>query len=210
MANLWLQTAATINASKTQVNASLQQMAATQAQLQQQQQQMMQQMAMMSFTPQQVVAPAQYIPAPVQYNPMFQQQQGTRYAGTRTGGRGRGGSHGGCSRCGRSGGRGGMMMPAPMPFMGGTQMIPYLPIGAQQQVQHPPNPRFSNIVKLFANQNVCFTCGFNVEDWHTSATCPPKKAGHQDGFTCAKYMEYECANHKFCRKGMHKTMYPSM
>jgi hypothetical protein len=51
MANLSLQMAATIKASKTQVNASLQQMAATQAQLQQQQQQMMQQMAMMSFTP---------------------------------------------------------------------------------------------------------------------------------------------------------------
>ncbi len=140
MANLLLQTAATINANKTQVNASLQQMEATQAQLQQQQQQMMQQMVMMSFTPQQVAAPAQYIPAPIQYNSMFQQQQGTWYAGTRTGGRGRGGSRGGRSRRGRSGGRGGMMMPAPMPFIGGTQMIPYLPIGAQQQVQHPPNP----------------------------------------------------------------------
>jgi hypothetical protein len=170
----------------------------------------MQQMAMMSFTPQQVAAPTQYIPAPVQYNPMFQQQQGTRYAGTRTGGHGRGGSRGGRSRRGRSGGCGGMMMPAPMPFIGGTQMIPYLPIGVQQQVQHPPNPRFSNIVKLFANQNVCFTCGFDVEDWHTSATCPNKKAGHQDGFIRANYMEYKRANHRFRRKGMHKMMYPSI
>jgi hypothetical protein len=73
MANLLLQTAAMIEASRTQVNASLQQMAATQAQLQQQQQHMMQQMAMMSFAPQQVAAP-------VQYNPMFQQQYDTRYA----------------------------------------------------------------------------------------------------------------------------------
>ncbi len=47
------------------------------------------------------------------------------------------------------------------------------------------------------NQNVCFTCGFNVKDWHTSATCPRKKQGHQDGFTCSNYMEYESANHQF-------------
>jgi hypothetical protein len=42
MANLLLQTAATIKARRTQVNAILQQMATNQAQLQQQQQQMMQ------------------------------------------------------------------------------------------------------------------------------------------------------------------------
>jgi hypothetical protein len=101
-------------------------------------------------------------------------------------------------------------MTAPMPFIGGNQMIPYIPSGAQQQMQPPPNRRFSNIVKLFANQNVCFTCGFDVEDWHTSATCPNKKSGHQDGFTRSNYMEYERANHQFCRKAMHKTMYPSM
>jgi hypothetical protein len=125
MANLSLQTAATIEASRTQVNASLQQMAATQAQLQQQQQHMMQQMVMMLFAPQQVAAP-------VQYNPMFQQQYDTRYAVPGTGGtiqigRGQGGTRGGRSRRGRSGRSGGRMMPAPMPYIGGTQMIPYLP-----------------------------------------------------------------------------------
>jgi hypothetical protein len=51
MANLLLQTTATIKASRMQVNATLQQMATNQAQLQQQQQQMMQQMAMMLFAP---------------------------------------------------------------------------------------------------------------------------------------------------------------
>ncbi len=42
-----------------------------------------------------------------------------------------------------------------------------------------------------------------------SATCNKKKPGHQDGFTHYNYMEYECVNHPFCRKAMHKTMYPS-
>jgi hypothetical protein len=97
-----------------------------------------------------------------------------------------------------------------MLFIGGNQMIPYIPRDAQQQPQPPLKPQFSNIVKLFANQNVCFMCGFDMEDWHMSTTCPNKKLGHQDGFTRSNYMDYKHANHKFCRKGMHKTMYPSM
>jgi hypothetical protein len=65
MANLSLQTAATIEASRTQVNATLQQMAMNQAQLQQQQQQMMQQMAMMLFAPRQNSSHnAAYVPPP--------------------------------------------------------------------------------------------------------------------------------------------------
>ncbi len=66
MANLSLQTAATIEASRTQVNATLQQMATNEAQLQQQQQQMMQQMAMMSFAPRQNSGRnTAYVPPPV-------------------------------------------------------------------------------------------------------------------------------------------------
>ncbi len=68
----------------------------------------------------------------------------------------------------------------------------------------------ANVVKQWANQNVSFSCGFNVEDWHTSAMCPRKKMGHMDSFTCSNYLEYEWANHQFCRKAMHKTMHPNM
>ncbi len=220
MVNLLLQTAVTIKASRMQVNVTLQQMATNQAQLQQQQQQMMQQMAMMMFAPQQnagcntvyVPPPAAtqtYAPlpwAPMPYQQGFQ-QPGGHFAMQQPGGCG-GRSRGGCIRRARGGGQGGI--PVPMPFIDGTQMIPYILGGVQQQPQLPPKLQFSNIVKLFANQNVCFTCGFGMEDWHTSTTCPNKKLGHQDGFTRSNYMEYECANHKFCRKGMHKTMYPSM
>jgi hypothetical protein len=95
-----------------------------------------------------------------------------------------------------------------MPYIGGNQMIPYIPAGMQNA--QPFNVHLSNITISFANQNVCFMCRFNVEDWHTSATCLRKKQGHQDGFTRSNYMEYECANHQFCCKAMHKTMYPTM
>ncbi len=220
MANLSLQTMATIKASRMQVNATLQQMATNQAQLQQQQQQMMQQMKMMLFVPQQnagcntayvppPVATQAYAPspwAPMPYQQSFQ-QPGGRFSMQQPVGRG-GHSRGGRIRRARGGGRGGI--PVPMPFISGTQMIPYIPGGAQQQPQPPPKQQFTNIVKLFANQNVCFTCRFDVEDWHPSTTCPNKKLGHQDGFTRSNYMEYACANHEFCKKGMHKTMYPSM
>ena len=87
-------------------------------------------------------------------------------------------------------------------------MIPYIPAGVQPQP--PPNPRYSNVVKQWANQKVCFNCGFDVDDGHTSAACTRKKAGHQDGFTCSNYLEYKHANHQFCCKAMHKTMYPNM
>jgi hypothetical protein len=87
-------------------------------------------------------------------------------------------------------------------------MIPYILAGMQNT--QSVNVHFSNITKSFANQNVCFACGFDVEDWHTSATCPRKKQGHQDGFTPSNYMEYEHTNHQFCCKVMHKTMYPTM
>jgi hypothetical protein len=88
-----------------------------------------------------------------------------------------------------------------MPYVGGTQLVPYVP-GGQQQSNQP------NTTKYFSNQNVCFSCGFDVEDWHTSATCPRKKQGHQDGFTRANYMQYEHAGYPFCKKAMHKNVYP--
>ena len=102
-------------------------------------------------------------------------------------------------------------MPPPQiqyPAVGGTSIIPYIPAGFQPH-HRQRNPVFSNIVKVYVNQSVCFLCGFDVEDEHTSATCINKKVGHQDGFTRSNYMECERANHPFCKKGMHKTMYPS-
>jgi hypothetical protein len=73
-----------------------------------------------------------------------------------------------------------------IPFNNGAA-ISYIPAGMQPAQQQ--NQRHSNVTKQWANQNVCFTCGFDVEDWHTSATCTRKKMGHMDGFTRSNYME---------------------
>jgi hypothetical protein len=36
----------------------------------------------------------------------------------------------------------------------------------------PRGTLHSNIMKQFANMNACFSCSFEVEDGHTSKTCP--------------------------------------
>ena len=44
-------------------------------------------------------------------------------------------------------------------------------------------PMYSNIVR-YSNMNVCFSCGFNVENGHTSRTCPQvqRRANHQEAY----------------------------
>jgi hypothetical protein len=206
MANLSAQTAASLKANAMQINASLQQLATNKMQLHQQQQSLMQQMAMLTTNAATTrnntyVAPPTQIYAP---SPLHGFQQQSYYPNCGDG-RGGGCSRGGRARCTR-GGRGcGTPMPPPVLYVGAN--IPYIPAGANPPPQQR-NPNFSNIVKAYANQNVCYLCGFDVEDWHTSATCNQKKPGHQDGFTCSNYMEYERANHPFSQKAMHKTVYP--
>ena len=88
-----------------------------------------------------------------------------------------------------------------MPYVGGAQMVQY----TQRGVTSVLNP-----VKYYANQNACFSCGFDIEEGHTSAMCVTPKPNHKAGFTQANYKQYKQAGHQFSRKGMHKTMYPNM
>ncbi len=89
-----------------------------------------------------------YAPPPLQ----GLQQQQPNYP-PRGGGQGGGRSrHDGCGQRGRG------QMPPPQiqyPTIGGTSIIPYIPAGFQPR-PHQCNPDFSNIVKVYANQNVCF------------------------------------------------------
>jgi hypothetical protein len=205
MANLSVQMAASLEANTSQINASLQQLANHNAQLHQQQQSLMQQMAMLT-TNVATTRNNKYVAPPTQIYalpPLHGFQQQSYYPHCRDG-HGGGCSCGGCARRARSGGGCGTPMPPPTPYVGTN--IPYIPAGVDLP-QH--NSRSSNIVKAYANQNVYYLCSFDVEDWHTSATCNQKKPGHQDGFTHSNYMEYERTNHPFSRKAMHKTMYPS-
>jgi len=173
MANLSAQTAASNEANASQINASLQQLVANNTQLHQQQQAMMQQMAML-MTNATVARPTAYVPPMTYTAPPTQIYAAPPLQGIYTP---RGGGCGGAHSRGRRGrprGRGngapGQIMRPPLPYVGGTGIIPYIPSGIQPPALPPVNPRYSNITKSYANQNVCYSCGFDVEDWHTSAT----------------------------------------
>ena len=70
-----------------------------------------------------------------------------------------------------------------------------------------------NIVKVYNNWNMCYSCGFDVvEDAHTSDTCPQhwRKTGHQTGCNRCNYQQYIAQGHKPRMKGAHKTQLPTM
>jgi hypothetical protein len=192
----------------SEIATAINQLAANQIAIQQQ-------MAAMTFAaPPPVVQPPFRIP-PIQQ--MGQQTfaaapQGMFHTGRGVGGRqrhnrgrGRGGSHGG--------GRGRRFFvtqpPAAVgsipPFIGGPgQLTPIT--GARVNA-----PFQSNVTKKHANWNVCWSCGFDVEDGHTSATCPAhwRKTDHQVGFTRETAQQWINAGYTLCTKGMHKTTLPT-
>jgi hypothetical protein len=195
------------------------------------QQSIMTQMAAMSFnnapTPSPQAAATFHIPPIQQLNiPTFAGQTNIGYnASTRYNGeiRGRGGGRG----RGRGGSRDGGGRGARTPFVNhlqNTQMaaghggmaypgIGYPPPvgGFNGKVAKPPNPPHSNIVKMYANWNVCFLCGFDIEEGHTSQTCPAHwcKMNHQEGFTRKNSRQWINAGYGPCTKGMHKLQFPS-
>ena len=201
------------------VNAEI---AAAISQLSANQMAIMSQMAAMSFTPATAqdtrrtqhmfqVPPIQQLAIPVQQS--FQQ---SAFNGGRSGGRGRGRGRGG---------QGCMPFADPMRMTGGIpampsavfslarrgMQIPLINGGAQmtpsqggQQRQHMPN-----IYKRFNNWNVCFLCGFDIENGHTSTTCPFKKANHQMSFTRKNAQQFIAAGYDPCTKGIHKSVLPA-
>jgi hypothetical protein len=191
------------------------------------QQTMMTQMAAMSFNNAAALPPQAatnfHVPPIQQLNtPPFAGQantgQNARNWGRRGGqGCGRGGSRGGAGRGGArtpfanhmqntqmAGGRGGIAPPGIgyPPTVGGFN---------SGQATKPPNPPHSNIMKKFANWNACFSCGFDVEEGHTSKTCPAhwRKMNHQEGFTRENSRQWINAGYDPCTKGMHKLQFPN-
>ena len=77
------------------------------------------------------------------------------------------------------------------------------------RVQHNGQPL--NTTKYYNNWNYCFSCGFDVPDWHTSETCPPecRKIGHQDGCTRQNVQTYIVAGHDASLKKQHKVNLPT-
>ncbi len=134
-------------------------------------------------------------------------QQFTQGSGYRGQGGGRGGRDGGRGRGGRRGrGRGSFAQATQnsnIPQVGG-QVTPQFGGGAAPM--YAPNP-----IKRFNNWNYCFSCGFDVEDGHTSATCPRdwRKTGHQEGCTRQNVQQYIAAGHAASIKGQHKNQLPA-
>jgi hypothetical protein len=79
--------------------------------------------------------------------------------------------------------------------------------GMKQQERH----LYSNVVKLFANWNACYMCGFDIPDGHTSATCQAqRKAGHDIYFTCQNAQQYIDTGRNCSTRNRHKTQFPAM
>jgi hypothetical protein len=70
---------------------------------------------------------------------------------------------------------------------------------------------FSNTVKCFANWNVCYSCGFDLENGHTSITCPAHlcKASHDIYFMRQNVQQYIDLGHPCCTN-KHRATLPSM
>jgi hypothetical protein len=171
MANLSASTSAQTTVSNdtnmSLINASLQQFVANKNMRNQQHQKMMQQFAMLSTN----ATTHNFIPLAAW---VFNQQH-QNYGGQRNGGCTGGSSQGGRGPPSRTPAAGGTIIPYVPPTLPGA--IPFINPGIPPALQQQ-NPQFSNITKCWLDQNVCFSCGFYVEDWHNSATCPRKKPGH--------------------------------
>ena len=137
-----------------------------------------------------------YVPAPPAAVPTYIPVQPSPYQGQGRGRRGR--SRGGYGRGSKRSMAFAPQLPA-APYNPGR-----VPPPAQTQ-EYAPNP-----YKRFNNWNMCFTCGFDVPHWHTSATCPFKdKVGHQVGYTRENAESYKTAGHFVSQKAKHKTMLPT-
>jgi hypothetical protein len=92
----------------------------------------------------------------------------------------------------------------PEGFPGGYPCAPTIPALVQQQP-------YSNVVKRYANWNVCYSCGFDVADGHTGMSSPPhlRKALHQIGFNCQNAQQFLDLGHPCSTRNRHKTQFPA-
>jgi hypothetical protein len=76
---------------------------------------------------------------------------------------------------------------------------------------HIQQQSYSNTVKRHSNWNVCYSCGFNVAEGHSSMSCPPylRKASHDIYFTCQNAQQYIHLGHPCSTKNRHKTLFPT-
>jgi len=100
----------------------------------------------------------------------------------------------------RQGGMGGSIVPAFVPGVPGG-------IAAAQNAA----PMYSNTVKRYSNMNMCFSRGFDVEDGHTSRTCPQawRRSNHQEAYDQSNAQQYIDTGYDACTKVKHKLQLPN-
>ena len=155
--------------------------------------------------------PAVHVPVLASYN------QSGGYGGGYTQGRGgRNSGYGGRSAGYRRNGRGRNNRTGYGAYQGrGGAIVPYTGAAhAYPQVGGPPpriNPPHSNVTKRFNNWNACYSCGFDVADWHMSHTCNNRKPSHDEPYTRANaQMFLNRGDPHVCTAGIHKTQLPQM
>ena len=96
--------------------------------------------------------------------------------------------------------------------MGGSIVPAFVP-GAPGGIAAARNaaPMYSNIVKRYSNMNVCFSCGFDVEDGHTSRTCPQawRRSNHQEAYDRNNARQCIDTGYDACTKAKHKSQLPN-
>jgi hypothetical protein len=139
-----------------------------------------------------------YIPSPQHMQPTHQTNE--RGGNKRNGGRG---------RRNQRGGRGNQQNHQQY----GTIPPPYNTIPPPNNQMAPPYGQptrapYSNTTKHYPNWNYCYTCGFDVEEWHTGTTCPNPKPGHQPQCNRQNFQGYKDAGHRPSAKAQHKQSLP--
>ena len=74
----------------------------------------------------------------------------------------------------------------------------------QRSAHGQPNPN-----KWYNNHNYCYSCGYDVPIWHTSATCNDCKYHHQEGCTRANKAAYKSQGHFCSERNVHKIIMPT-
>ncbi len=71
-------------------------------------------------------------------------------------------------------------------------------------------PFQSNLVKVHNNWNICYSCGFDVEDGHDLMMChfDWRKQDHDVHFTRANAQQKLTMGCNACTRGMHKSILP--
>jgi hypothetical protein len=91
----------------------------------------------------------------------------------------------------------------------GTGRGSFQDIGGAQYPAQQMTPPHLNVTKKYSNWNICYLCGFDLEDGHTLSTCPWDWQKLSQGFTQPNAQSYIAGGYDCCTtKGMHKNVFP--